>query len=147
MIESGVLKGLNLEDIKRAGELLILQDGCNNFFQSIIQNEQLNADIHVLSYCWCGDLMRSAFSSGISLLIRTLKNGFSRKIWPLIMFWFYKLSLLLRYHHLYDAYSSFVFLKLVLFVTSNVQWVPLSVFKLMVVILFLPCVEQEVWIF
>ncbi|XP_009771533.1 bifunctional TH2 protein, mitochondrial-like [Nicotiana tabacum] len=64
VIESGVLKGLNLEDIKRAGELLILQDGCNNFFQSIIQNEQLNADIHVLSYCWCGDLMRSAFSSG-----------------------------------------------------------------------------------
>ncbi|KAJ8542318.1 hypothetical protein K7X08_017184 [Anisodus acutangulus] len=64
VIESGVLKGLNLEDIKRAGEQMILQDGCNNFLQSIIQNEQLNADIHVLSYCWCGDLIRSAFSSG-----------------------------------------------------------------------------------
>ncbi|MCD7459346.1 hypothetical protein HAX54_040673 [Datura stramonium] len=64
VIESGVLKGLKLEDIKRAGELMILQDGCNNFFQSIIKNEQLNADIHMLSYCWCGDLIRSAFSSG-----------------------------------------------------------------------------------
>ncbi|KAJ8540256.1 hypothetical protein K7X08_030175 [Anisodus acutangulus] len=43
---------------------MILQDGCNNFFQSILKNEQLNADVHVLSYCWCGDLIRSAFSSG-----------------------------------------------------------------------------------
>ncbi|XP_059665702.1 bifunctional TH2 protein, mitochondrial [Cornus florida] len=64
VIESGVLKGLNLEDIKRAGERLILQDGCTSFFQSIIKNEKLNANIHVLSYCWCGDLIRSAFSSG-----------------------------------------------------------------------------------
>ncbi|THF99551.1 hypothetical protein TEA_003396 [Camellia sinensis var. sinensis] len=64
VIESGVLKGLNLEDIKRAGERLILQDGCTGFFQSIINNENLNANVHVLSYCWCGDLIRSAFSSG-----------------------------------------------------------------------------------
>ncbi|XP_027772451.1 bifunctional TH2 protein, mitochondrial isoform X2 [Solanum pennellii] len=64
VVESGVLKGLNLEDIKRAGQQLILQDGCTDFFQSIIRNENLNADIHVLSYCWCGDLIRSSFSSG-----------------------------------------------------------------------------------
>ncbi|KAL7215541.1 hypothetical protein ACSBR1_027656 [Camellia fascicularis] len=64
VIESGVLKGLNLEDIKRAGERLILQDGCTGFFQSIKNNENLNANVHVLSYCWCGDLIRSAFSSG-----------------------------------------------------------------------------------
>lgn len=65
MIESGVLKGLNLEDIKRAGERLILQDGCTDFFQNIIKNANLNSNIHVLSYCWCGDLIRSAFSSGM----------------------------------------------------------------------------------
>ncbi|KAK6232905.1 Thiaminase-2/PQQC - like 3 [Theobroma cacao] len=64
VIESGVLKGLNLEDIKRAGELLILQSGCIDFFQKIIKNENLNANIHVLSYCWCADLIRAAFSSG-----------------------------------------------------------------------------------
>ncbi|KAE9619040.1 hypothetical protein Lal_00047210 [Lupinus albus] len=63
VIESGVLKGINLEDIKRAGERLILQDGCTNFFQKIVKNENLNANVHVLSYCWCGDLIRSAFSS------------------------------------------------------------------------------------
>lgn len=74
MSESGVLKGLNLEDIKRAGERMILRDGCNNFFHSIIKNEQLNADIHVLSYCWCGDLIRSAFSSGTFLQMATLKT-------------------------------------------------------------------------
>ncbi|KAK2988619.1 hypothetical protein RJ640_026434 [Escallonia rubra] len=64
VIESEVLKGLNFEDIKRAGERLILQDGCTGFFQSIINNENLNANVHVLSYCWCGDLIRSALSSG-----------------------------------------------------------------------------------
>lgn len=64
VIDSGVLKGLYLEDIKRAGERLILQDGCPGFFQSIIQNENWKANVHVLSYCWCGDLIRSAFSSG-----------------------------------------------------------------------------------
>ncbi|RDX66968.1 Bifunctional TH2 protein, mitochondrial [Mucuna pruriens] len=63
VIESGVLKGISLEDIKRAGERLILQDGCSNFFQKIVKNENLNANVHVLSYCWCGDLIRSAFSS------------------------------------------------------------------------------------
>lgn len=65
VIESGVLKGLNLEDIKRAGERLILQDGCTAFFQSIVKNENLNANVHVLSYCWCGDLIRASFSAGM----------------------------------------------------------------------------------
>ncbi|XP_030934129.1 bifunctional TH2 protein, mitochondrial-like [Quercus lobata] len=64
VIESGVLKGLNLEDMKRAGQRLILQDGCRSFFQKIVKNDTLNTDVHVLSYCWCGDLIRSAFSSG-----------------------------------------------------------------------------------
>ncbi|XP_048225590.1 bifunctional TH2 protein, mitochondrial [Ricinus communis] len=64
VIGSGVLKGLNLEDIKRAGERLILQEGCTSFFQKLVKNESLNANVHVLSYCWCADLIRSAFSSG-----------------------------------------------------------------------------------
>ncbi|XP_022886027.1 bifunctional TH2 protein, mitochondrial-like [Olea europaea var. sylvestris] len=64
VIDSGVLKGLNVEDIKRAGERLLFQDGCTSFFRSVTRNEKLNTDIHVLSYCWCGDLIRSAFSSG-----------------------------------------------------------------------------------
>lgn len=63
VIKSGVLKGLNLEDLKRAGEHLILQDGCKGFFQEIVKRENLKTDIHVLSCCWCGDLIRSAFSS------------------------------------------------------------------------------------
>ncbi|KAF8094701.1 hypothetical protein N665_0355s0014 [Sinapis alba] len=63
VIESGVLKGLNLDDIKRAGERLILQDGCVNVFQKILKTQDLNAKLHVLSYCWCGDLIRTAFSA------------------------------------------------------------------------------------
>ena len=73
VIESGVLKGIILEDIKRAGERLILQDGCTTFFQNIVKNVNLNANVHVLSYCWCGDLIRSAFSSGMSLPIRMVE--------------------------------------------------------------------------
>ncbi|GJV14815.1 bifunctional TH2 protein, mitochondrial-like protein isoform X1 [Tanacetum coccineum] len=57
VIESNVLKGLNLEDIKRAGERLILQEGCMGFFQSITKNENLNVNVNVLSYCWCADLI------------------------------------------------------------------------------------------
>lgn len=69
VIESGVLKGMNLDDIKRAGERLILQDGCIDFFQKVVkEKENLNVDLHVLSYCWCADLIRSAFSSGKFLL-------------------------------------------------------------------------------
>lgn len=75
VIESGVLKGLALEDIKRAGERLILQDGCTGFFQSITKNENLNAKVHVLSYCWCGDLIRSAFSSGMVFI--SCRNNFN----------------------------------------------------------------------
>ncbi|XAR61044.1 Aminopyrimidine aminohydrolase [Bertholletia excelsa] len=64
VIQSGVLKGLNLEDIKWAGEHLALQDGCKEFFQQLVKHENMKTDFHVLSYCWCGDLIRSAFSSG-----------------------------------------------------------------------------------
>ncbi|XVF21500.1 hypothetical protein REPUB_Repub12eG0095400 [Reevesia pubescens] len=64
VVQSGVLKGLNQEDIKRAGQGLILQDGCKGFFQEIMRNESLTTSVHILSYCWCGDLIRSAFSSG-----------------------------------------------------------------------------------
>lgn len=64
VVDSGVLKGINLEDIRKAGERIILQDGCINFFQKVVQSENLDVNVHVLSYCWCGDLIRSAFSSG-----------------------------------------------------------------------------------
>ncbi|KAJ6422716.1 hypothetical protein OIU84_027649 [Salix udensis] len=73
VIDSEVLKGLNLEDVKRAGERLILQDGCTGFFQKIVKNENLNTNVHVLSYCWCGDLIRSAFSSGMLLPCENLE--------------------------------------------------------------------------
>lgn len=74
VIESGVLKGLNLEDIKRTGERLILHDGCAEFFQKIVKKENLNANFHVLSYCWCGDLIRAAFSSGMLFSYRIYRE-------------------------------------------------------------------------
>lgn len=64
VIESGVLKGLNREDFRRAGDHLLLQGGCKGFFQEIAKHKNLKADAHCISYCWCGDMIRSAFSSG-----------------------------------------------------------------------------------
>ncbi|KAL6901027.1 hypothetical protein ACP4OV_005703 [Aristida adscensionis] len=64
VVDSGVLKGMNVEDIRKAGERLILQDGCRNFFQNIGKaRESLSLDVHILSYCWCAELIRSAFST------------------------------------------------------------------------------------
>lgn len=65
VLGSGLLEGLNLEDIKRASERLTLQDGCISFFESITKNENISADVHVISYCWCKVLIKSAFSPGI----------------------------------------------------------------------------------
>jgi len=60
-----MLKGLNLGDIKKAGERLMLNDGCKEFFQKLVKKkEMLTVDLHILSYCWCADLIRAAFSSG-----------------------------------------------------------------------------------
>lgn len=64
VVESGVLKGLHLEDIKRAGQSQLLQDGCRGFFEKLVKREEMKTDVHVLSSSWCGDLIRSAFSSG-----------------------------------------------------------------------------------
>ena len=64
VVQFGVLKGLNLEDIKWVGQGLIIQDGCTSLFQKILKNDNLKADVNVLSYCWCGDFIRSVFSSG-----------------------------------------------------------------------------------
>nr|GMD25141.1 probable aminopyrimidine aminohydrolase, mitochondrial [Ipomoea batatas] len=74
VVDSGVLKGLSEDDIRRAGEHLIFQSGCKNFFQEIMRNEDLTAGVHVLSYCWSGDLIRSAFSSGDSGVLSVHSN-------------------------------------------------------------------------
>ncbi|KAM0055859.1 hypothetical protein Hdeb2414_s0006g00211021 [Helianthus debilis subsp. tardiflorus] len=37
-----------------------------SFFQSITNNQHLNVNAHVLSYCWCADLIPSSFSSVIA---------------------------------------------------------------------------------
>ncbi|XP_076908245.1 bifunctional TH2 protein, mitochondrial-like [Bidens hawaiensis] len=63
---SGVLKGLHMDDITWAAEHLIFQDGCLEFFREIEKQENVAVDAHILSYCWSGDLIRSAFNSGDS---------------------------------------------------------------------------------
>ncbi|XP_076949263.1 bifunctional TH2 protein, mitochondrial-like [Bidens hawaiensis] len=76
VIESNVLKGLNSEEIKRAGERLILHDGCMRFFHTVTSNQNLKVNVHVLSYCWCADLIRSTFSSGGIQTIQVHANEF-----------------------------------------------------------------------
>ncbi|XP_021893778.1 bifunctional TH2 protein, mitochondrial-like [Carica papaya] len=74
VVQSGVLKGLCMEDIRRAGQSLVLQDGCRGFFEKIVKSENFVTDVHVLSYCWCGDLIRSAFSSGDLNVLKVHSN-------------------------------------------------------------------------
>lgn len=65
VVDSGMLRGVNIDDIKRAGEHLKLHDGCKEFFQKLVKKkETLPVDLHILSYCWCADLIRSAFAAG-----------------------------------------------------------------------------------
>ncbi|KAK4441555.1 Bifunctional protein, mitochondrial [Sesamum alatum] len=64
VVNSTVLKGLNLADIRRAGERLTFQDGCRRFLQDIMESKSSVKEVHVLSYCWSGDLIESAFQSG-----------------------------------------------------------------------------------
>ncbi|KAJ0963666.1 hypothetical protein J5N97_028788 [Dioscorea zingiberensis] len=79
-VESGVLRGMNLDDIKRAGERLILQDGCQEFFRKVVSNkEKLKSDLHVISYCWCADLIRSAFASDVLNAMSIHSNEFEYK--------------------------------------------------------------------
>ncbi|XP_071716313.1 bifunctional TH2 protein, mitochondrial-like isoform X2 [Rutidosis leptorrhynchoides] len=66
MGSSGILKGLQMDDIKWAGEHLVFQDGCLEFFKEIEKTKGVAIDAHILSYCWSGDLIRSAFHSGDS---------------------------------------------------------------------------------
>lgn len=75
VIHSNVLKGLNMADVKRAGERLTFQDGCKRFFQDLVERQKCAADIHVLSYCWCGDLINSAFSSGVEIVLNVHSNN------------------------------------------------------------------------
>ncbi|KAL5562015.1 hypothetical protein UlMin_031762 [Ulmus minor] len=72
--ELGVLKGLTLDNIKRAGQNLNLQNGCISFLHKILKNESLRVDVHVLSHSWSGDIIRSALSSDWNVEIEVHSN-------------------------------------------------------------------------
>eukprot|EP00252_Welwitschia_mirabilis_P021998 TRINITY_DN5814_c0_g1_i2.p1 TRINITY_DN5814_c0_g1~~TRINITY_DN5814_c0_g1_i2.p1 ORF type:complete len:297 (+),score=55.56 TRINITY_DN5814_c0_g1_i2:489-1379(+) len=64
VIELGVLRGINIDGIKKAGERLILRDGCANLFRQIpMKMDQINMDVHIISVCWSGDMIRACFSA------------------------------------------------------------------------------------
>ncbi|KAJ4836405.1 hypothetical protein Tsubulata_020975 [Turnera subulata] len=63
VVHSRVLKGLYLEGIKQVGGRQIFLEGSPVFFQKISRNENLTADIHILSYSWCDELIKSSFAS------------------------------------------------------------------------------------
>ena len=45
--ESGVLQGLNIDDIKLPGERIILRDGCKKFFQNISLSNESNSNAFI----------------------------------------------------------------------------------------------------
>ncbi|TQE02506.1 hypothetical protein C1H46_011914 [Malus baccata] len=50
--------------LKAVEKLSDFERKANNRVTKKLSSENLNANVHVLSYCWCGDVIRSAFSSG-----------------------------------------------------------------------------------
>ncbi|KAI3971239.1 hypothetical protein MKW92_026842 [Papaver armeniacum] len=64
IFDSGVLKGISLEDIKQAGKCMILKNGCMNFFKKV---NKLDASVNIMS-CWSDELTRSALSGGLDKL-------------------------------------------------------------------------------
>ncbi|RZC72781.1 hypothetical protein C5167_048261 [Papaver somniferum] len=64
IFDSGVLKGISLEDIKQAGNCMKLHNGCLNFFEKV---NNLDVSVIVMS-CWSGNLTRSALSGGLDML-------------------------------------------------------------------------------
>ncbi|RZC71642.1 hypothetical protein C5167_034798, partial [Papaver somniferum] len=61
IFDSGVLKGISLEEIKQAGKHMILKNGCMNFFKKV---NKLDASVNIMS-CWSEELTRSALSGGL----------------------------------------------------------------------------------
>ncbi|KAI3849577.1 hypothetical protein MKX03_031426 [Papaver bracteatum] len=64
IFDSGVLKGISLEDIKQAGKCMELHNGCMDFFVKV---NNLDVSVNVMS-CLSGDLTRSALSGGLDML-------------------------------------------------------------------------------
>ena len=66
VVKSGCLKGISLDQIRQAGQRLNLHKHCREFFQKIVKlrNGEIGG-VHVISYCWSGELIRSALSTGI----------------------------------------------------------------------------------
>ncbi|KAI3932787.1 hypothetical protein MKW92_036232 [Papaver armeniacum] len=64
IFDSGVLKGISLEDIKQAGKCMILKNGCMNFFKKV---NKLDASVNIVS-CWSDELTRSALSGVLDML-------------------------------------------------------------------------------
>ncbi|MQL96656.1 hypothetical protein Taro_029337 [Colocasia esculenta] len=63
MVESRMLKGLNIHDVIRAGERLVLQDGCKQIFRTITSFREVRT-IKILSCRWWVVLIHSAFLAG-----------------------------------------------------------------------------------
>ncbi|KAL0418607.1 UNVERIFIED_CONTAM: Bifunctional protein, mitochondrial [Sesamum radiatum] len=74
VVDSTVLKGLNLADIRKAGERLTFQEGCRRFLQDIMESKSSIKEVHVLSYCWSGDLIKSALQSGDEKVLNVHSN-------------------------------------------------------------------------
>ncbi|PON66839.1 heme oxygenase [Trema orientale] len=76
-----ILKNLDLDAIKLAGRYYHpLQKGCRQFFEKIVSNENPKIDVHIISYCWSGDLIRSAFSPGLDTVLNIHSNELATEV-------------------------------------------------------------------
>ena len=68
LIRKGALKGLDMEDVRRTGGEIPLQEGCSYFFKEI--SKYSNVKVHILSVCWSKALIEGALLKGMYFFIR-----------------------------------------------------------------------------
>lgn len=62
VIKKGVFKGLDMEEVRKAGGEMSLQEGCSNFFRQVSMLS--NVKTHIISVCWSKAYIEGALSKG-----------------------------------------------------------------------------------
>eukprot|EP00250_Pteridium_aquilinum_P017722 c23753_g1_i1 orf=372-2159(-) len=60
VVKKGIFEGINLEEVRRAGGEMALQEGCSNFFRQV--SSYSNVDAHIISVCWSKSFIEGAMS-------------------------------------------------------------------------------------
>jgi hypothetical protein len=67
LIRKSALQGLELEEVRRIGGEIPLQEGCSDFFKEVCKYS--NIMVHIISVCWSKALIEGALSKSKYFLL------------------------------------------------------------------------------